>query len=70
MIQPVDIRPGGLRAEADPDDPGGGFLVQVQGRHHMAGLAPVAGGPGGDANAPAAQVADIPLSLWHSVKQQ
>ena len=30
LIQPVDIRPGGLRAEADPDDPGGVFLSRCR----------------------------------------
>ena len=44
----VDVRFGGLRAEADADDAARCLFGQLQGGRHMAGLARVAGGAGGD----------------------
>ena len=45
--QGVNVLPGGLRAEADPDGPGGDLLGQAHGGEDMAGLPLVAGGTGG-----------------------
>lgn len=52
----VDVRKSGLRAEAQPDDTGGHPLGQMQRRHHLAGLALVTGGPGGNADALTAKI--------------
>ena len=57
-----DVSLGGLRAEAQADDAPGNALGQVQGGHYMAGLALMAGGAGGDADALAAQVVDDVLA--------
>ena len=50
LIQPVDIRPGGLRAEAQPDDTGSHPLRQAQSRHDLTGLAVMTGGACGYAD--------------------
>ena len=52
----VDVRKSSLRAEAQPDDTGGHPLGQMQRRHHLAGLAMMTGGAGGDADALTAQI--------------
>ena len=58
----VDVRSGGLRAEAQADDAAGDLLRQLQGGDDMAGLALVAGGAGGDADALLPQVVDDVLA--------
>lgn len=47
-----------LRTEAQADYPAGDLLRQLQSCDHVTGLALVAGGAGGDADALAAQVID------------
>ena len=47
----VNVRFRGLGAEAQADDAAGHPLGELQGRHHLAGLALVAGGAGADADA-------------------
>ena len=44
--------------EGNADDTGGGALVKTQRRHHVAGLALVAGGARGDTDALGAQIGD------------
>ena len=58
----VDLRLGSAGSEAEADDPGGHPLGQLQGGDDMAGLALVAGGPGGDADALGSQVVDDVLA--------
>ena len=54
----VDLLPGGLRTEAQAHHAAGGLFGQMQRGHHLAGLALVAGGAGGDADALRAELGD------------
>ena len=58
----VDVRLGGAWSKAEADHPGGHPLGELQGGNDMAGLALVAGGPGGDADALGSQVVDDVLA--------
>ena len=60
--QGVDVLPGGLGAKADADGPGGGLFIQAHGGENVACLSPVAGGPGGNADALLPKVADDVLA--------
>ena len=58
VVERVDLLKGRLRAEAHADDARGGLFVEPEGADDMAGLALVAGGAGGDADALRAEIGD------------
>ena len=67
LVQGVDVTLRGFRPEAEPQHPGGGPFIQPQSGIATAGLAPVTGRPGGEAEA---LVAEIPHHHLAGVPRQ